>query len=139
MIQDLIKFITARLDADEQAARAASSASAMPWRLTSEQDDFDGDVLISYSVLRDANGVEIASDRADFTEEELRHIALHDPAQTLADIAARRHLLNHWPDPFGNWGAEQADAARAMKEYALRALAQRYETHPEFRDEWRIG
>ncbi|HEY9367546.1 hypothetical protein [Streptomyces sp.] len=28
-----------------------------------------------------------------------------------------------WPDPFGRWTADQADAAKAMKEHILRRIA----------------
>lgn len=28
-----------------------------------------------------------------------------------------------WPDPFGRWTADQADAARAMKEHIVRRIA----------------
>lgn len=90
---ELIAVVTRGLDADEQTARAASTASATPWHLTSEQDDFDGDALISYTVLRDADGLELSSDRDDFGEEELRHIARHDPSRVLADVESKREIL----------------------------------------------
>lgn len=135
MIQDLVTFIGARLDEEETTARATaySFASSIEdsWivRHMDRRDD------MSWAVYSQGKYLKVN----ELHEADARHIAHHDPASVLADIAARRRLLDHWPDPFGTWGAEQADAARAMKEYALRALAARYASHPEFRVEWRIG
>jgi rubrerythrin len=51
-------------------------------------------------------------------------------AANLADARAQRDALKAaiedvetcWPDPFGNWSAEEAHAARAVKEHMLRRL-----------------
>jgi hypothetical protein len=55
----------------------------------------------------------------------------------LAECEAKRRIVEAWPDTFGLWSADQADAARAMKDVALRALAQPYADHPDYRPEWR--
>lgn len=41
----------------------------------------------------------------------------------LAEV--RELVVQAWPDPFGNWTAEQAAAARAMKERVLRIVDRR--------------
>lgn len=45
-----------------------------------------------------------------------------------AKVAAEIRAL--WPDPTGNWRAEQADAARAMKEQILQRIARGDSTLP---------
>ena len=59
------------------------------------------------------------------------------PDRVLAECEAKRRIIAAWPDPFGQWTAVQADAARAQKDPTLRALALPYATHPDYRDEWR--
>ncbi|MEU8040889.1 DUF6221 family protein [Streptosporangium sp. NPDC049078] len=53
-------------------------------------------------------------------------------ARTLRDIETKQRILASWPDPFGRWTAEQADAARAMKEQILRQFAKDYDQHPDY-------
>ena len=48
----------------------------------------------------------------------LLRAAGYDPV----DIGARQKLLDLWPDPAGRWTAEQADAARAVKDGIRRIL-----------------
>lgn len=59
------------------------------------------------------------------------------PASVLADIAAKRRMLTAWPDSMGQWSAEQADAARAMKEQMFAALAAPFADQPGYRQRWR--
>lgn len=66
----------------------------------------------------------------------LRARLAEDPSQDAAELHAKMRIIRAWPDPFGNWTADQADAAIAMKEQILRALASVYAEHPDFRPEW---
>jgi hypothetical protein len=59
-----------------------------------------------------------------------------NPARALREIAAKRTILVHWPDPFGNWTAEQAEAVRAVKLRAFRALAAIWSGHPDYDRSW---
>jgi len=54
------------------------------------------------------------------------------PERVLADIAAKRKILDAWADPFSNWTADQAEAARAMKAHVLRLLAEPFASHPDY-------
>jgi hypothetical protein len=47
------------------------------------------------------------------------------------DTAMRQNLLDLWPDPLGHWTAEQADAARAVKDGIRRILGE-----PEAENTW---
>jgi hypothetical protein len=71
---------------------------------------------------------------ARFDEQEA---AAEAPAFVLADVAAKRRMLKAWPDTFGNWTADQADAAKAMKEKMLCLLALPYADQPDYRPEWK--
>jgi hypothetical protein len=50
--------------------------------------------------------------------------------------AAIQDIVTMWPDTFGNWTAEQADAAATMKEAVMRRLAEMFAGHSEYRPEW---
>lgn len=102
----LVAFLRARLDEDEQAARSA------------EDDGWEAEDVHSVSV--------------DLAE----HIARHAPARVLAEVDAKRRILDAWPDSFGLWSADQADAAKTMKVAVLLLLAVPYAEHPDYRPEW---
>ncbi|WNI19232.1 DUF6221 family protein [Actinacidiphila sp. ITFR-21] len=63
----------------------------------------------------------------------VRQSLAEDSALGAAELHAKMRIIRAWPDPFGNWTAEQAEAARAMKEAVLRAMASVYEEHPDYR------
>lgn len=59
------------------------------------------------------------------------------PRFVLADCDAKLRVIKHWPDPTGQWTAEQADAARAEKSYVLKLFALPFADHPEYQEEWK--
>lgn len=63
----------------------------------------------------------------------VRRRLAEDPALSAAELHAKMRIIRAWPDPMGAWTAEQADAARKMKETVLRAMASVYEEHPDYR------
>jgi Family of unknown function (DUF6221) len=63
----------------------------------------------------------------------VRQRLAEDSALSAAELHAKMRIIRAWPDPLGNWTAEQADAARKMKEVVLRAMASVYEEHPDYR------
>lgn len=77
----------------------------------------------------------MATDLLTFVRQRLAE----DPALSAAELHAKMRIIRAWPDPLGNWTAAQADAARAMKETVLRAMASVYEEHPEYRPELAWG
>jgi hypothetical protein len=54
--------------------------------------------------------------------------AIRAAGRTAAAADLRQRVERVWPDPMGQWSAEQADAGRAMKEAVLRVLAKGTET-----------
>lgn len=67
----------------------------------------------------------------------LRTRLAEDNALSAAELHAKMRIIRAWPDPLGAWTADQADAARKMKDTALRAMASVYSEHPSYRNEWR--
>lgn len=77
MTDDLVAFINARLDEDEQAARA-SHYEGQRWLAEEE----------GVSRWPDDEPVHMAD-----TKKDARHIALHDPARVLRGVEAKRQVL----------------------------------------------
>lgn len=95
---DIREFIAARLDEREAKARAAAEADPAPW--TADAID-NGD-----AGTRDGHGfgIVVADDGIPLWECEgsrtlmmtaptARHVAAHDPARVLADVAFKRQIL----------------------------------------------
>ena len=87
---ELVQWLIAVLDEDEVVARAALPG---PWKIAnsgevvaSESESGPGDLMY---VTCDSEGL-----LPSVNESDARHIALHDPTAVLADIAAKRRLLN---------------------------------------------
>lgn len=122
-MDDPSAILRAQLDEDERAAQAAGGEA---WRYERMPDPSG----TAHSLeLGERVIVDIGFADDDFMRpEEAAHAARHDPARTLAEVAAMRKVLDCWPDPSGAWTAEQADAARAMKRRILELLAEPYAT-----------
>lgn len=149
---DLVSFLRERLDADEQAARAADGAS---WRVTADQDDFDGDVLVGFTTLRDSGGEPMADDRrGPMASEDLTHIARHDPARVLAEVEAKRRIVDEHQtegdtcrtctteDREVLWDGETETVEWVHRSVAapcrtLRLLALPYASHDDYDERWR--
>lgn len=69
----------------------------------------------------------------------VRQRLAEDSALSAAELHAKMRIIRAWPDPLGRWTAEQADAARKMKEVVLRAMASVYEEHPDYRPDLAWG
>ncbi|MFD6656945.1 DUF6221 family protein [Streptomyces parvus] len=67
----------------------------------------------------------------------LRQRLAEDDRLNAAELHAKMRIIRAWPDPMGAWSAEEADAARKMKDMVLRAMASVYSEHPDYRSEWR--
>ncbi|MER7541879.1 DUF6221 family protein [Spirillospora sp. NPDC127506] len=122
---DLVEFLRARLARDEQIARDSSSA---PWKATPSG---------TINIDSDAAGFVAKAENDAYAE----HIARHHPARTLAEVAARRQIVDDYEKTA--WILEQGhrtpelEAAQAVRESVLRLLALPYATHPAYREEWR--
>jgi len=118
---NLVEFLRARLDEDEQAARAATAG---PWYV----DDIDQELRTADVYAADGR-VTSAYTEPCCSVEDATHIARHDPARVLAEVDAKRRILErHSSCDDTSFGEPCED---------LRLLALPYSDHPDYRQEWR--
>jgi hypothetical protein len=137
----MIVFVRARLHEDEAAALAPSpSRRRLEWVVDIDDHDQDQDpgeapsyhvvssgdvagVCLGFGLERDTSGAVVA------------HIARHDPARVLADVAAKRAVLDLCADVLPDRITSAADMARGV----IVALACAFDQHPDFDPAWRDG
>jgi hypothetical protein len=134
-VSDLVEFIVARLDEDEQAARAVAwTERAASWHV---------------AVGGIASGLGLVMRHIDIIAEQrrdhLEHIARHDPARALRRVEVDRRILReHLLQPVGPaYGCETChhDREYGIGPYGdcdtLKALASAWADHPGYRAEWK--
>lgn len=155
---DIREFIAARLGEYEATARAAAEADPAPWtaettdelgssRGTRYRDDHGFGVVIAADdvPLWDTEG----SSALCMTAPTARHVAAHDPARVLADVAAKRQILDAYDRTVARFGDvlnspadtdtdASAFSARAHMHLTLRLLAAIDEDHPDFNPAWKL-
>ncbi|MBT2385616.1 DUF6221 family protein [Streptomyces sp. ISL-11] len=139
MTVHLVAFLRARLDEDEQTARAAQPA---PW----VRHDHVAGVHANDATDERPYGSAVADCRrvpGGYGVTNAEHIVRHQPARVLADVAARRAVLDLYEEP------EASDALpdsvnrftssiqRHVIGEVLPHLALPYADHPDYREEWR--
>ncbi|MFB4280824.1 DUF6221 family protein [Nonomuraea sp. MTCD27] len=124
---DLVDFIRARLDEDEQAAAHEPSGRRIhPADLQWEyQPDGDPDVPGGDVIARDHRIV------MDLPQVVAAHIARHDPARVLREVEAKRRLLQAH---LGYYGPGE-DEGWPVPTPTLLALP--YADHKDYREDWR--
>lgn len=156
MTADLIAFLSARLDEDEAAARAATPG---PWTHDPLKQWHDGDDFVTLTKPHEFVGYGgpspfrgcIATTGNPSQKEAVRnavHIARHDPARVLREVAFARWLIKEANvlETYRAELSEQApdsirlEAATAAADHAMltvRARAAVYADHPDFKETWR--
>lgn len=137
-------FIRAHLDADERDARNATDG---PWRV----DDPDlAESVIAEDGTSVVAGGRWGSEAPVFeTTEDAVHIARHHPKRVLADVTARRALLEDhqewtgWADdpnalPTCTRCFDDAEDAAPYPCLPVKALAAPYSDDPAFDPDWSI-
>lgn len=130
-MDDLIAFLRARLDEDEAAAMEAVFPS--PWDVSDRghyaavrADEPDFRIITELDQSQGVPGV--------WLSETLSHIARHDPARVLADVAAKRAVV-FWCE--AAYRVVEADRYALDVERVLLHLASAYAEHPDYHEEWR--
>ena len=129
-MSDLVAFLNARLHEDEAAARAAAPGQ---WR--SHQAGGWRAVLLGKGLGPDAADVE--------------HIARHDPARVLREVAAKRAILEFYLEPPDGLPAGNAEVISGAEDGSGRAprpltvieaivldLAGVWSDHPDYDPAW---
>lgn len=145
MSTDLIVFLLAQLALDEAAAKAAQLRFPGPWDRAVAPDSPLPSAVSLYDSLDESFGVIRGSYAAD-------HIARHDPARVLREVAAKRAILaEHGPSrrdasrcrvctAITHTGMGHADARRFRAPCpTLLFLAAVYSDHPDYRAEWAVS
>lgn len=145
MTDELVAWLREQVAEDERVAQAAGG---LRW-IRGEDSGWTGSF-----VIEDQAGVEVAGPGYEGggvrSEEQAAHIARHDPARVLAEVAAKRRILElHLP-----WTGEQNDDGRycstcvgypinssghigvAWPCPTVRLLASVYRGRPGWRSEW---
>jgi hypothetical protein len=125
----IVEFLRRMLDEEERAARAAADQRAARW-LGSDGGDVGAVTPLP------GGAVTVDSVGSVKTAAESEHIARHDPARVLADVEAKRKILD-WLDRMDNWATDNNlwtwDSAPAHE-----ALALPYADHPDYDESWRL-
>lgn len=126
---DVIEFLTAQLDEDELFARDATPG---PW---SPERPMLTDVVTSALLGRVAD-CSVGRDYRPQSLEDARHIARHDPARVLCEVAAKRAIVEAYRSARDDWTHFSQTESEHAREYALRGvvleLVSVYSDHPDF-------
>jgi hypothetical protein len=127
LMAGLVEFLTARLDEDEQTARAATGKYRSPtWRV-----DGDDETLLIYP--------DDGSTGFTFDGPIAPHIARHDPARVLADVAAKRRVLERHAECGTGYGYcdDGGHVVSGGPCPDLRDAVAPYADHPDYDAGWR--
>ena len=119
---DLIAFLNARLDEDEMIAEAAGGSSPQGVWAQVDPDrrpgriDCDSGYVVTYDEGSPDNG-------------QAPHIARHDPARALREVAFKRSILGQYQTAAG-WSGDNWPLS-------LRLLAAIWSNNPDYQQEWK--
>ncbi len=140
-MSDLVEFLRARLDEDEQTATTAAAATFSECPTWTSKDDGTGRQTHGY-VMADHTAI-CGHDDDDVLLPIADHIARHDPARVLREVEAKRHVL-HLYDTARHHEANAVNAlpvfettVRALRSI-VQALAAVYSDHPDYQQEWTL-
>lgn len=130
-MSDLIAFLRRCLDDDERVAReAASGPAGASWTAGT-----DGLAMPYIAGAKSDDGQWLRSVAQPEEIEYGPHIACHDPARVLAEVDAKREILDDCAE-YVAAGTEAATDGLAGR--TLIALAQPYAGRDGWREEWRV-
>jgi Family of unknown function (DUF6221) len=139
-MSDLVEFLRARLDAEEAHARAAVEEDDLTLRAFDSETEWGWEIASSHHLAEFYVGPQGLAE----------HIARHDPARVLAEVDAKRRIIDdHKQGPRWNDKPDPVICYRCGDppgyDYGymdspcptLRLLALPYADRPDYRDEWR--
>jgi hypothetical protein len=131
-VDDLVAFLRARLVEDEQAAQATEERAGYQWTAGTGMQ----------SARIKGPGMTIY-DEGGHGEKEAAHIVRWDPARVLAEVEAKRRILDEFKPRVdqmdatieGEWGMGNYPSGES--DLLVKLLALPYTGHPGYREEWR--
>lgn len=146
-MDDLIAFLTARLDEDEAVAREA--ASALPgdegygWRAVHRYLETHPASGESFIVDTSSELVARPASARSYDRAVADHIARHDPARVLREVAAKRAIVEAYRqsrdilmDNRQTW--DLVRAAVGAQRVIVTQLAAVWSDHADYRREWAL-
>lgn len=140
-MDDLVAFLKARLDEDEKLARAAAELCgchpATPhWEFDDSDEGDGGRILIIDHPHPNVDRLRIEKrwNRTYSDQFMARHIARHDPARVLAEVKAKRLIVDRCEYQLRTYVG--VPTAVATEWLTLRLLALPYADHPDYRADW---
>lgn len=138
-MDDLVQFLRARLDEDEQAAawpnHQQSWEACGPRHLSYASGS--GESVTAVNVGGDGplgwDRIYVKRDPGDLAE----HIARHDPERVLAEVDTKRLLVYQFENRGNSVRATVQPSTGGVWDDLLRMLALPYSDHPDYRDTWR--
>ncbi|MFJ3839453.1 DUF6221 family protein [Streptomyces sp. NPDC090054] len=137
-MDDLVQFLRARLDEDEQGCRAATAG---PWYVL-------GGEASEYAIHTTTDCAPTAADVAAtayygggiWERADAEHIARHNPARVLAEVDAKRQALAHYERIVqhtlkSDGGADYLFAEGAVRKQ-IQYMALPYAGHLDYRPIW---
>lgn len=128
--QELVDFLTARLDEKEARARAAFDESGA-WRAERYEARLEWWVSGEYGGLA-STGYVGNGDSRPIAEQ----IADNDPAYVLDDIAAKRRIIELVQQTLLRLEWSEQYSVREVGRDVLCLLAAPFSSHPDYRKEW---
>lgn len=135
-MQALIDFLNARLDETEMWANRCAEVYPTPWYVSERGH--------CATVKANEPGFSVVAgvDQSQATPgcwpgEHLEHIVNHDPARVLADVKAKRRIVDAHRSGFPDED-RYAVGWHDMRVNALYWLAAVYADHPDYDPNWRI-
>jgi hypothetical protein len=139
-MDDLIAFVKARLEEDEATAK---EACAGPWHT-------DRSVLPGLGGAWTVDALDGGPVFINFaaTDDDVAHVARHDPARVLREVAAKRAIVDDYRrarDASQNATGAELDTpgyaavsgAWAALKVCVTLLAAAWPDHPDYRQEWK--
>ncbi|MFE4691250.1 DUF6221 family protein [Streptomyces sp. NPDC056749] len=129
-MDELTSFLRARLAEDEATAIGARESEFCEDGRWVVRGPF-GDSQLLGSVQSEVSEAILGEDTDDVPFPLALHVARHDPARTLADVEAKRRLIDwvlRWP---------MRPAPPSSVNGVLELLALPYADHPDYRKDWR--
>ena len=133
---DIVAFLNARLDEDEQIARDAGFGLFDRWQPTGHDGGADRGRTVHVD-LESAAQAPITSGKA-LDQRDAAHIARHDPARVLREVKAKRALLGkHREGDRREYGDRLCDGCTDLWPCdTTLTIAAVYDNHPDYDPAW---
>lgn len=150
----LVEFLRARLDEDERGARDLLDRTPHRWQRATDVGDWHNYAVVTAgnSAFGQDEPIAECGVEHEWGIETAEHIARHDPARILADVAAKRRIVElhahgggdkphecprwQWRDPDYPDDPAETTTGYVSECPTLRLLAEVYADHPDYREEW---